>query len=431
MNDKQESPTIPAGYMPTVLVIDDTKTNLTVIGSTLKLSYRVLVASTGQKGLELAAGFPRPDLILLDIMMPGMDGYEVLEKLQTSQATRDIPIIFVTAMNSEEDEERGLAMGAVDYITKPIHGPILLARVRTHISLKRIRDQLKSHNLQLEAKVQERTEAMRLALERAEAAHTKLRKTYFGMLRSFAELAELRGGMLSRHSQRVADMSRQVALRMGLSDEEIQDIFVAALLHDIGMIGFPDSIYQKPVAGLTGDDLHMYRQHPIIGATLLAKIDTMADVAEIISHHHEHYDGTGYPNGISGLEIPIGARIIHAASDYDDLKNGVLMTQRLTPKQCCQYLLDQRGRRYDPLVVDTLEPLLTGDENFEIDEVRIEALHLQDGMVLSREILHPDGFLLLSKGTLMTRRKIDQLVDVEKRSGKQLEIFVNRQVQNP
>lgn len=427
MNTKSDATATASSVRPSILVIDDTRDNLTVIGTALQSLYRVGVAMDGRKGLEIAKGSPRPDLILLDVMMPVMDGYQVLAELQKDPATRQIPVIFVTALAADADQEKGLELGAVDYITKPIHASILLARVKTHLGMKSIRDQLRVQNIQLELKVQERTDALKNALERAEAANASLRKTYFGVLRSFGELAELRGGNVGPHSQRVADLARQVALRLGMSDAEIQDVLVAALLHDIGMIGLPDAIYQKSVSAMTGEELLAYRQHPVVGASLITKIETMASIAHIVEHHHEHYDGSGFPLRISGLEIPLGSRIILAVSDYDSLKHGKLTASAFSPKQSFQYLLEQRGKRYDPMVVDILEPLLVEDENFEIDEVRIEALHLQHGMVTSRDILHPDGFLLLSKSTVVNQRTIDQLVDVERHAGVRLEIFVNRQ----
>ncbi len=412
---------------PTILVIDDTKENLMVIGEALQGSYRIRLAKDGPSGLEAAHGSPRPDLILLDVMMPGIDGYQVMAELRKSAVTRDIPVIFVTTLSADEDEEYGLSLGAVDYITKPIRAAILMARVRTHLAMKRIRDQLKNHNALLEIKVQERTEALEIALERAESAHSSLRKTYFGTLKVISELAELRGGPVGAHSQRVANLVRQVAPHCGLKDAELQDVFVAALLHDVGMLGFPEEVYHKPVSSMTGDELGLYRRHPTTGATIIGKIATMDKVADLIKHHHEYYDGTGFPDCLSGLEIPFGSRLILAISDYDALKHGMLTSQPLSPKQSFQYLIDESGRRYDPSIIEILEPLVSRDESFEIDEVRVEARHLQDGMILAREIMHPDGFLLLSKGTKVKRRVIDQIVEVEKRTGVTLEIFVNRQ----
>lgn len=411
----------------TVLLIDDIKENLSVMGELLHPLYRVRLANSGRRGLLAAASEPYPDLILLDIMMPEMDGYEVLAKLRENPVTSDIPVIFVTAMDSDEDEERGLGMGVIDYITKPVRPAIFLARVRNYLEIKRNRDALKNQNAALEAKVQERTRALKISLDRTEDAHAKLRKTYFGILHAFGELAELRGGRIGIHSQHVADLVRQVAIHMDMTDSERQDVFVAALLHDIGMIGFPDELFHKPVSALHGGEVAMYQQHPGIGARVIGKIEKMQSIADIIHCHHEHYDGTGFPVGLSGLNIPLGARIIAAVSDYESLIQGTLTTHPMTPKQACQFLVEERGHRYDPQVIDALEPLLESEESFEIDEIRVSAHHLQEGMMVSREIRHPEGFLLLSKSTVVTRSIIDHLVDVEKRSGNPLEIYVVRQ----
>jgi len=143
--------------------------------------------------------------------------------------------------------------------------------------------------------------------------------------------------------------------------------------------------------------------------------------------HHERYDGKGFPEGRSGLEIPLGARIIAAVSDYDDLRNGALTTSPMTTRESHRYLVEGRGHRYDPQVIDRLEPLLSFDEHDKIDEIRVSAGHLQDGMVLTRDVMHPDGFLLLSKNTVVVRRLIDQLATVERDAGSNMDIYVLRQ----
>lgn len=383
---------ITAAPVFTVLVIDDIKENLSVMGELLQPLYRVRLANSGRRGLQAAASEPYPDLILLDIMMPEMDGYEVLAKLRENPLTQDIPVIFVTAMDSDEDEERGLALGVIDYITKPVRPPIFLARVRNYLEIKRNRDALKSQNAELEIKVQERTRALKITLEKAEDANSKLRKTYFGILHAFSDLAELRGGPIGAHAQRVADLTRQVTSRLDMPESERQNAFVAALLHDIGMIGFPDELFHKPACAHKGEEVALYQQHPGIGARVVGKIEKMDAIAQIIHAHHEHYDGSGFPLGLSGLNIPLGARVIAAVSDYDDLIHGNLTTHPMTAKQACQYLVEERGLRYDPEVIDALEPLLAQAESFEVDEIKVSAHHLQEGMMVSREIRHPEGF---------------------------------------
>lgn len=419
--------TAAAPDKPTVLVVDDTRENLTVIGEILEPHYRVRLANSGERGLRAAQTAPRPNLILLDIMMPEMSGYQVLEELRKMPETREIPVIFVTAMNTDEDEEMGLSLGAVDYITKPVHPAILMARVKTQLALKTALDQVKNQNQMLEYKVNERTKALKKALELSEAAQARLRKSYFGTLMFFSELAELRGGPVGAHAQRVADLSRRVALQMGMSQKEAQDVFVAALLHDAGKIGFPDEVLHKPINLLSSEELSIYRRHPTTAANALKNIESLAELASMIQHHHEHYDGSGFPDGLSALNIPLGARIIGAVSDYDSLKNGGMTKDPMSPKQSFEYLIDGRGSRYDPMVVDAMEPILSSQDKFEIEEIPVKPKHLIDGMTLTRELRHPDGFALLSKGTVLNRRLIDQLVAVDQQVGAKLIVFVQRE----
>ncbi|MEO8410698.1 MAG: HD domain-containing phosphohydrolase, partial [Propionivibrio sp.] len=396
----------------TILIVDDEPANLGVLSHVLQPHYRVRAARSGEQALKAAETEPRPDLVLLDVMMPEMDGYTVLARLRAAPASRNVPVIFVTAMNAEADEQKGFELGAVDYVTKPISPAIVLARVRTQLDLKAARDSLAGQNARLETQVAERTRDVEQALQRAEAAHAALKKSYFGTLMAINKVVELRGAAIGGHSRRVAELARQVANAMGLAATEVQDVFVAALLHDVGKIGFSDELLRKPVNAMKGEERGLYRRHPALGADALGKIDALAGIAAIVRHHHEHYDGSGFPDGRSGLDIPLGARIIGAVSDYDNMRNGALTSSPLTMKESRRYLIEGRGRRFDPAVIDRLEPLLPFDDRDEIDEVRVSAGHLQEGMILTRDVLHPDGFLLLSKSTVLVRRVIDQMVTV-------------------
>lgn len=411
----------------TVLIVDDDPANLDVLNSALQGHYRIRAARSGEQALRAMEAAPRPDLVLLDVMMPAMDGYEVMARLQQLPACRNIPVIFVTAMSEEKDERKGLALGAVDYLVKPISPAIVLARVRTHLDLKASRDKLVSQNSRLEALVAKRTQALKQAIDDAETAHAALKKSYFATLIAISKVVELRGAAIGGHSRRVANLSRQVANDMGMSESDSQDVFVAALLHDIGKIGFPDELLRKPVGAMRGEELALYRRHPVLGADALIKIDALANIATMVRHHHEHYDGTGFPDYLSGLDIPLGARIIAAASDYDELRSGAMTTARLSRKECHRHLIEGRGHYYDPTVIDHLEPLLSFDEGDEIDDIHVAVGHLQEGMLLTRDVMHPDGFLLLSKGTLLSRRLIDQLASTERNTGCDTEIYVLRE----
>lgn len=411
----------------TILIVDDEPANLAVLTQILQANYRVRAARSGEQALRIATTPPRPDLVLLDIMMPDMDGYNVLAELRKHPEGKAMPVLFVTALSDEVSEERGLELGAVDYLTKPVKPAIVLARVRLHLELKAARDALASQNSLLEARVAERTQALKVALQKTEAAHAALRKTYFGTLLAIGALAELRGGGIGEHSRRVAETARDIAFQLGQSQMEAQDIFVAALLHDIGKIGFPDALLDVPVSAMTSQQLALYRQHPAAGAEALKKIEALAGIAAIVRHHHESFNGAGFPDGMSGLNIPIGARIIGAVSDYDALKSGRQTGQPLSVKQSWERILEGRGTRYDPQVVDKLAAIAAQEGQFEVDEMPVTSPHIQEGMVLTRDVIHPEGYLLLSKGTVMTRTLIDQLVTVEKQAGLDLKIFVSRE----
>lgn len=412
--------------LSTILIVDDQPENLAVLSALLQPHYRVRAVRSGEQALRAAASAPTPDLVLLDVMMPGMDGYGVLARLRDESATADTPIIFITALATEEDEQRGFDLGAVDYITKPIKPATVLARVRTHLELKQARDRLADQNALLESQVAKRTMALKQTLNQLETSHDELKKTYFGTLMAISELASLRGGAIAEHARRVASVARQVALRMGMPAEEVQKVFIGALLHDVGKIGFPDGLLDKPVSSLSGDDLFTYRRHPAEGADVIAKIASLADIASMVRYHHEHFDGSGFPDGISGFDIPLGARIIFAISDFEDLKSCALTQHPMSAKQSCQYLLDGQGTRYDPGVIQALEPILSAEGKFEIDEVQIAVKHLHEGMVLTRDVLHPNGFVLLSRECELSRRLIDQLLAVEMQTGATLKVHVHR-----
>lgn len=202
---------------------------------------------------------------------------------------------------------------------------------------------------------------------------------------------------------------------MGLDVGEIQDVFIAALLHDIGRFGFSESLLDKPVSGLSGENLPAYRQHPADGAKVIARIAGL-----------ELFDGTGFPDGLSGLNIPPAARIIGAVSDYEVLKSGVLTMQALSAKASCMYLIEAAGSRYDPRVIEVLEPILALDGKFEVDELPMVVNPLHEGMTLSRDVLHPKGFVLLSRGCRMNQRLIEQLAAVEQQTGTSLKVHVLR-----
>ena len=337
----------------TILMVDDDTGNLSALGRLLRPYYDVLAAPTGERALEIAARTPKPDLILLDVMMPGMNGYTVLAHLRENPATRDIPVIFVTGMDSSEDEKNGLELGAVDYIAKPYSPPIVLARLHTHLELKRARDWLRDQNAYLEAEVARR---MRDTLLTQDITISAL-----------AELAEMRDLETGNHIRRTQEYVRILAGRLRshprfsdfLTDKVVELLTKSAPLHDIGKVGIPDHILRKP-GKLTDEEWVIMKTHSQMGATAIERalrnadrrIDFL-DMAKQISHfHHEKWNGSGYPEGLKADDIPIPARLMALADVFDALISHRVYKPAMPVEQARQLIADERGRHFDPDVVD-------------------------------------------------------------------------------
>lgn len=338
---------------PTILVVDDTPENLTMMSFLLKDRYKVKVANHGQKALRIAASEPQPDLILLDIMMPEMDGYEVCRQLQQDPQTRNIPIIFLTAKASVEDEEFGLGLGAVDYITKPISPPVVLARVKTHLSLKASADFLRSKSDYLEQVVAKRTREISAVQD----------VTILAM----ASLAETRDNETGNHIRRTQHYVKALAeaLRQQpkfatvLDDHTIAMLFKSAPLHDIGKVGIPDRILLKP-GRYEPEEFAIMQRHPLLGLqaiehaeqSLGTSVDFLRVAKEIAYGHHEKWDGSGYPQGLVGEAIPLSARLMALADVYDALISRRVYKEGMPHQQAAGIIGQGRGSHFDPDVVD-------------------------------------------------------------------------------
>ncbi|MFI3156389.1 MAG: two-component system response regulator [Methylococcaceae bacterium] len=343
-------PEIP---LQTILIVDDSPENLTVLSELLQPLYLVRAATSGRRALRIAVTAPRPDLILLDVMMPEMDGYQVFELLRADPATRDIPVIFVTAMDHMEAELHGLDVGAVDYITKPIVPPIVLARVHTQLELKQARDWLRDQNNYLETEIAKRMAENELIQEVS--------------IRALAHLAETRDPETGNHILRTQGYVQQLALDLQthprfastLSDRYIQLLARSAPLHDIGKVGIPDAILQKP-GPLTPEEWIIMKTHSQLGseAIELAERDAAEAVeflflAKEIAHwHHEKWDGTGYPDGLAGDAIPISARIMAIADVFDALISRRVYKNPMAYDEVKAIIADGRGRHFDPDMAD-------------------------------------------------------------------------------
>lgn len=336
-----------------VLVVDDTPDNLSLMSELLKDKYKVKLANNGEKALKIASSSNPPDIILLDIMMPVMDGYEVLKRLRTEPGTSDIPVIFLTAKSEIEDERYGLELGAVDYITKPVSPPIVLARLKTHLALKRARDFLKDKNEYLEAEVKRRTEYI-----------AAIQDVTILALGSLAETRDNETGNHIRRTQMyIIALSRHLKghPRFGcfLTDENILSIYKTAPLHDIGKVGIPDNILLKP-GKLTDEEFEIMKKHTALGKSAIEEaekrlgleVDFLKFAKEIAYYHHEKWDGSGYPEGLSADDIPVSARLMAVADVYDALISKRVYKPGMSHDKARAIIVEGKNRHFDPDVVD-------------------------------------------------------------------------------
>ncbi|SDU53085.1 response regulator [Desulfobacula phenolica] len=331
-----------------IMIVDDTPANITVLGKALSENYEICVATNGPDAIKIARNQPYPDLILLDIMMPVMDGYEVCRQLKKSVITNEIPIIFVSALGEVEDEALGFKLGSVDYITKPIHPEIVRARVRTHLALY-------DQNRELARKVEERTQ---------EVLHTQ-----DVIIHSMAVLAEIRDNETGAHIMRTQFYIKALAEKL-MAREEYRDhlnparvdlLFKSAPLHDIGKVGIADNILLKP-GKLTDVEFDEMKNHTVYGRDTIIKAESafagkyttsFLNLAKEIAYtHHEKWNGKGYPEGISGNNIPLSGRLMAIADVYDALISKRVYKSAFSHEKAVKIILEEKGHHFDPVIVD-------------------------------------------------------------------------------
>ncbi|MGW8392966.1 response regulator [Pseudoduganella sp. HUAS MS19] len=337
----------------TVLLVDDSPDNLVLMNDLLKDLYKVKVANSGEKALRIATTGQPPDVVLLDVMMPEMDGYEVCRRLKANAATRNIPIIFLTAKSEVEDEKLGLDLGAVDYITKPISPPITLARVRNHLMLKEHADFLRDQNEFLEQEVQERTREV-VAIQDV-------------TILAMASMAETRDPETGNHIRRTQFYVKALAERLKehprfsavLSDGYIKLLFKSAPLHDIGKVGIPDRILLKP-GRFEPHEFEIMKTHTTLGRAAIEHAERslgtpmafLSVAKEIAYSHQEKWDGSGYPEGLAGEAIPVSARLMAVADVYDALISRRVYKDGMPHEKAVQIIIEGKGKHFDPDMID-------------------------------------------------------------------------------
>ena len=310
---------------PRLLLVDDEPTNLQVLRHILQADYRLLFATDGERALQVARE-QRPDLILLDVMMPHLDGYAVCRVLKADAATAAIPVIFITALTDSQDETAGFDAGAVDYITKPVSPPVVRARVRTHLSLVRMEE---------------------------------LRETRLQIVQRLGRAAEYKDNETGMHVIRMSHFAHRLALAAGCGAEWADDLLNAAPMHDVGKIGIPDAVLQKP-GPLDPQEWATMRRHPEIGAEIIGEHPSgvLRLARSVALAHHEKWDGSGYPAGLAGEHIPLEARIVAVADVFDALTSVRPYKKAWAPEDAMAHIAAQAGQHFDPELVRLFAPLL-------------------------------------------------------------------------
>lgn len=327
-----------------ILVVDDVPANLQYIQGILSKKYDIACAKSGEKALMYLKN-NTPSLILLDVKMPNMDGFEVMRHVQQDNKNKNIPVIFMTAFSNETEELQALEMGAVDFIRKPFIPQVMLKRIDTHIELY-------SYKLHLEEIIEKDKE--------------KIEQVSVEAVVTIAQTVEAKDAYTQTHSRRVAEYATDIARHLGWSEEDVKDLYTAGLLHDIGKIGVPDGILNKK-GRLTDEEYSIMKKHVNIGHDILNHISTINGLTDGALYHHERYDGRGYCNGLKGEEIPLSARIIGIADALDAMTSDRVYRVRLPISQVLGELENGRGTQFDPNLVD-----------FAIDIAKKKIFHIKD-----------------------------------------------------
>lgn len=322
----------------TILVVDDAPENLDLMKGVLGPYYRLQIATNGRLALKIALSEHPPDLILLDVMMPGMDGYEACRYLKADDRTCDIPILFVTAKSSTEDETHGLSLGAADYLTKPISPPIVLARVKTHLTINDRRKLLADQ-------VEQRTQQLK-------QRSLELDETRLEVIRQLGRAAEYRDNETGMHVIRMSRYVKLLALHAGLSEPEAEQMMYAAMMHDIGKIGVPDHILLKP-GKLTADEFAIIKTHCLTGYEIIGQQNSaLLQLGGLIAYtHHEKWNGKGYPQGLIGAAIPFAGRITAICDVFDALTSSRPYKQAWSTDKSLELITNEAGAHFDPDLV--------------------------------------------------------------------------------
>lgn len=422
----------------TILCVDDEPNILASLQRLFrKHHFRVLCADGAAAGLAVLER-ETVDVVMSDMRMPECSGADFLERVRERWPTTMRLLLTGYA-------DIGSIVGAINrgeiyrYITKPWNEEDILLVVRDALGRRaleqekhRLEQLTRAQNrslLELNGTLEERVRARTVEVQSAQqallASNHRLKGNFLTSIKILSSMIEMRGGAMAGHARGVAHLARKVALRMGLSAREAQDVFVAGLLHEIGKIGFPDGLLRIPEYVLKGDALGEYRKYPQRGEQLLMPLEELREAARVVGAHRERFDGTGFPNRLAGFDIPVGARILGVAYDFEALQSGQLVQRQVDARQAAGLLAESRGKRYDPEVIEAFYDVRTGRQVIdEVSDIAMGVGQLRPGMALGRDLVSEEGALLLSADHVLNDRLLKQLADFERRSGTTLQLYI-------
>jgi response regulator RpfG family c-di-GMP phosphodiesterase len=391
-----------------ILCVDDETSILSALKRVFRTQgFTVFTANSGQEGLAVLEK-EAVDVVVSDMRMPEMDGAQFLE--QVFARWPSTKRILLTGYADAAATIAAINQGKIwRYVSKPWNDAELILTVQQALAHRNLMEE----NARLTRLTQEQNEALKdlnAGLEQKVAERTaQLRQGFLSTVHLFSSLTEMRGGKLAGHARRVADTSRQLAERLGLSEAEQQDVLLAALLHDIGKMGLPDNLLNAPFNSLSAAGKAEVMLHPAKGQQLISGVAQLKNAATIIRHHHEYLDGSGYPDRLAGWAIPLGSRILAVANDYDALQQGMLTLRTHSPLEATQVIEKGRGHRYDPAVVDAFKAMIAEELARHAGTVSIPIEHVKPGMTLANDLIHPEGYTLLQRGNVFDADNLARL----------------------
>jgi len=427
--------------IPTILCVDDESNILSALRRLLRPhGYKLLLAESGAEGLSLLEKEP-VDLVISDMRMPEMDGARFLTEV--SERWPETMRILLTGYSDIASTIEAINKAQIfKYISKPWEDNDILISIQRALELKNLKrdrerlekltlkqnDELKDLNSNLELKVKARTAEIEQTLDMYEMANEELKDSYSTIIEVFSNLIAMRHGDSGSEIRQIADIAKSVSMSMGMGESEALDVYHAALLKDVGLIGFPDDMIKKPFSLLTSSEKEKLKQHPVIAQGLLMSLEPLQSVAHLIRCSRELFNGSGYPDGLGVKRIPLGARILCVIGDYFDLLKGTLTGEKLNSVQARQYIQEHSNTRYDPDVVsalpDTLSDGVESQSKVEKGEVTVTTEDLKPDMVLVADLMSSGGLVLLPKGYVVNDEVVNRIKNLEKSIGENFEIRV-------